>query len=371
MSNKRELLTVLLVAFTLGGCADEQVAQLDSGRQDAVAADLGMGDGHVTSDAPGFDGRSVDGQPVDGRSVDGQALDGQALDGQALDAQPTDGAAGRGTLPARGIGAINCVGVCGRQAAVGCYCDALCVAFNDCCPDKALVCDYELPDCFGHCGGRHPQGCYCDAECTTFEDCCPGRVASCANDTSCSSTQTCTLPARCVGIPADLSIDKGRCVDTSTLLPGVGEDCDELSPCGPFLICVGDMSFSTGSCAPQWMGQSYLGAGEATITDDGVLLEQSVVVFGLASVPVDIIVHLSIEHARPADLSIELEDPNGVVSSVWEHLSDDPLVVRLSVRGNPLDDTINGRWTLRIKDTVAGEVGQLRSWTLEINSRWD
>ena len=39
----------------------------------------------------------------------------------------------------------SCVGACGGQSAGGCYCDAACAGYGDCCTDKALVCDSPPP----------------------------------------------------------------------------------------------------------------------------------------------------------------------------------------------------------------------------------
>ncbi|MEX1362303.1 MAG: D-Ala-D-Ala carboxypeptidase family metallohydrolase, partial [Nannocystaceae bacterium] len=38
-------------------------------------------------------------------------------------------------------GAETCAGVCGDQAAAGCWCDEQCAEYGDCCPDKVAVCD--------------------------------------------------------------------------------------------------------------------------------------------------------------------------------------------------------------------------------------
>jgi subtilisin-like proprotein convertase family protein len=36
-----------------------------------------------------------------------------------------------------------------------------------------------------------------------------------------------------------------------------------------------------------------------------------------------------------------------------------------------LDSNVNGTWTLQVIDTQGGEAGTLRSWSLELTSRWD
>ena len=37
--------------------------------------------------------------------------------------------------------ALSCAGSCGMQASGGCWCDAQCEAYGDCCQDKVEVCD--------------------------------------------------------------------------------------------------------------------------------------------------------------------------------------------------------------------------------------
>jgi 3D (Asp-Asp-Asp) domain-containing protein len=40
----------------------------------------------------------------------------------------------------------TCASACGAQAAAGCWCDASCADYGDCCPDKAAVCDGAGPE---------------------------------------------------------------------------------------------------------------------------------------------------------------------------------------------------------------------------------
>jgi len=46
----------------------------------------------------------------------------------------------------------TCAGVCGDQAAAGCWCDSECATYGDCCSDKAAVCDGEEPVAAGEPG---------------------------------------------------------------------------------------------------------------------------------------------------------------------------------------------------------------------------
>ena len=68
-------------------------------------------------------------------------------------------------------GSDSCQGVCGAQAASGCWCDDQCAAFGDCCHDKAPVCDGQAGSCQGSCGGKSADGCWCDDKCDSFGDC--------------------------------------------------------------------------------------------------------------------------------------------------------------------------------------------------------
>jgi hypothetical protein len=64
--------------------------------------------------------------------------------------------------------------------------------------------------CLNACGGQSPAGCWCDASCVTWGDCCADKVAVCgASPTppkcSCASNcgfngQSCCLPSQCSGI---------------------------------------------------------------------------------------------------------------------------------------------------------------------------
>ncbi len=87
-----------------------------------------------------------------------------------------DDEAGVNALYGGGGGNDSCAGNCGQQAPGGCWCDAQCASFGDCCADKVQECD-SPPDpdsCQDNntCGQQAPGGCWCDAQCTNFGDCC-------------------------------------------------------------------------------------------------------------------------------------------------------------------------------------------------------
>lgn len=188
----------------------------------------------------------------------------------------------------------------------------------------------------------------------------------------CLSGEGCIEGLSCIGQPSDGSTSYGKCVNPASV-PGGGSLCDRHTPCGPGLICAGWTVFGEGDCVPQWMAGRY-GFDEHTpldIVDDGVL-DASVVVYGLASVPVDIEVSVHVEHPRKTDLRITLFDPNGDSAVLWDQTTELTEWSRSFVlTGISRDDQVNGEWTLRVEDLVAGETGTLSSFHLFVVSRWD
>ncbi|MEM9461019.1 MAG: S8 family serine peptidase [Myxococcota bacterium] len=83
-----------------------------------------------------------------------------------------------------GGGPDSCQDQCGGQAPGGCYCDDACTQYNDCCDDYQSEClDQPEPEpepdpepdpnsCADSCGNQAPGGCYCDALCSQYGDCC-------------------------------------------------------------------------------------------------------------------------------------------------------------------------------------------------------
>ena len=93
---------------------------------------------------------------------------------------PTSAAFDGGTA---GEGTGSCAGKCGSDDAVGgCYCNAACVQYGDCCADYATVCGGSTTagSCAGQCGSDDAVGgCYCNAECVQYGDCCPDYATAC------------------------------------------------------------------------------------------------------------------------------------------------------------------------------------------------
>lgn len=152
---------------------------------------------------------------------------------------------------------------------------------------------------------------------------------------------------------------------------GEGEACATTDDCASGLLCLGEYRFYTGLfCVDESMAGTFENTTDVGAIPDPGLIASPVLVSGLASVPVDIIVTLDIEHPNPADLIVTLHDPNGDIAQVWNQADSpaDEVVIR---NGIPGDDAVNGTWTLQVEDVVSGVSGQLHGWSLYIVSNWD
>lgn len=164
------------------------------------------------------------------------------------------------------------------------------------------------------------------------------------------------------------STSPGRCVDTS--VEGSGDPCSASGACGDGLVCAGRDDDFVGICNPEWMKDEFVNEGAASIPDGpNGSSGMSVDVVGLATVPTDAVVHARIEHARQADLELTLENPTGTSVLVWPAGSGPvPATIPVNVPG---DESVNGLWTLTVKDKSAGVTGAITLFTLELTSRFD
>jgi subtilisin-like proprotein convertase family protein len=125
-----------------------------------------------------------------------------------------------------------------------------------------------------------------------------------------------------------------------------------------------------GWCAYPWMIGIYETSGSLAIPDgDPAGVSMDVVVYGQASVPMDIVVTLQIDHPNPADLVVTLISTNGSDSVLWNHDSNPDYY--LPANGIERDNYINGTLTLHVADTVAGNTGTLKGFKLLVSSRYD
>ncbi len=200
----------------------------------------------------------------------------------------------------------------------------------------------------------------------------------------CQSNDDCADGFRCEGTtdaPNPISTPLGLCVDTG--IDASFEDCDTLRGCeGGY--CAGLVAFDgNGMCSPGWMfGERR---SEQTVAVDGDVARDDVLIYGQATVPVDLTVTLDLFHdVDTAELTVELlipgydgaPDADRPRVTVWPaegittaHPTGGRVTLPVRAFG---DESINGAWTLVVTDTAAdGSEGGVFGWTLGFSSRYD
>ena len=201
----------------------------------------------------------------------------------------------------------------------------------------------------------------------------------------CDADSDCEGTARCVGSSADSPL--GRCIDASRDdHASIGEDCaradaDFGCPAGSGLRCAGgsvaDGDAAVGMCWPAWMTSSFGSEPELAIADDEAAgSEAQILVYGLATVDVEVRLDLLVSHPRPADLRITLVNPAGNEVPVFDGATDPAPNGEIYLDGARLggfsgDESVNGVWRLRAVDGASGAEGTLHRFALTISSRWD
>ena len=150
-----------------------------------------------------------------------------------------------------------------------------------------------------------------------------------------------------------------------------GMDCDAHTECQSGL-CAGLLLpyYSHGYCMEAWTANSFYSSGATVIGDDGAAVTNTISVSGLATVPMDVVVDLEIEHPRPQDLRVVLHQPGGASAVLWNHQATPPSHI-VAPSGLEGDNMVNGDWILEVTDTVTGQSGTLKSWKMWISSNWD
>jgi hypothetical protein len=192
-----------------------------------------------------------------------------------------------------------------------------------------------------------------------------GRV--CLDTPDCEAGLTCQGKAEGVGA--------GRCVSQGPR-PGAGEPCSLSTSCGTDtgLVCSGlTRSPQNGLCQPAWMQNTFFTApGTAlTLAPGGGALVVPVEVRGLATVDMDVWLHLLVTPQTGTGMTITLTNPAGAVVTVLEgRVGPDQLWLQSPVQGFSGDETVNGTWTLSITDQNG--VGlTVDALSLTLGSRWD
>lgn len=166
------------------------------------------------------------------------------------------------------------------------------------------------------------------------------------------------------------ALQKLQTYAASLSLAQVGEDCESTEDCAEGLMCAGAIAWGSGVfCTDTW-GVFSWEEGPETIPDDGSELATTVDVQGLASVPVDVVLTVRIDHDNPADLELSIDNFNGYGETLWSGGDADP-ELEMVVYAFPSDDMVHGEYTVRITDTVAGTEGELLGWDLLVVSVYD
>ncbi len=190
----------------------------------------------------------------------------------------------------------------------------------------------------------------------------------------CRGTAECPSSEVCEGIPFDGSSEFGKCRPLANI-PGVGDDCSINQPCGPNLFCGGLTFGGGGMCIGAWQQDTFVNTtGRFIPQQTPQPIATSVTVRGQATVPFDITVDIDLSHDDPHSLKIVLFDPNGTDAVLWDGPNEGSASFPRSfvALGNiSRDDTVNGRWVLRITNESGSGLGTLHSWTLWLSSNFD
>lgn len=170
-------------------------------------------------------------------------------------------------------------------------------------------------------------------------------------------------------------------VSMSSCAGGGGDSasCDLDMPCATGLLCAGLVRSTVlindpnGLCLTTDFQDVFTGAA-LPIPTDGTTVESQLAVAGLATVDMDVIVWVELDHPAPEELVIELRNPDGNQVSV-ANLTSSPLHpggVGIVPNGFSGDESVNGNWALVVRDDVVNaNNGGVDSWQLEIMSRLD
>lgn len=201
----------------------------------------------------------------------------------------------------------------------------------------------------------------------------------------CSVTEDCAPGFNCEGRIQDenpIQTPLGLCIDQSVNTNN--ESCTELRGCGEGQYCTGLSAGDDGFCGGGWMFGERT-AGEQVEAPDGGSARGDVLVYGQATVPMDLELTLELFHASDTDeLQVELlipgptdgTDEDRARITVWPREgvnTSSPTYGRVTLAANAFgDEGINGKWTILVTDTSAnGQTGGVYDWSMRYSSRFD
>lgn len=194
---------------------------------------------------------------------------------------------------------------------------------------------------------------------------------------ACGNNSDCTSPEQCLGIVSVVGGPIGECADPNPSVTGLGDNCFADADCGAGLTCVGEIRFAPdpGFCLYSWVEGTFYSEHPLLIPGAANPARSSVVAYGLATVPLDILVEVDLDHPRPEDLEVVLVDPNGSEVLLWSpgEAQNGPTLLDANTCCIPGDDTVGGKWWLEVTDTGSGmgKPGVLQSWNLYLSSNFD
>ena len=197
-------------------------------------------------------------------------------------------------------------------------------------------------------------------------------VTAPAERADCRSNADCPTDWRCTGFAFDGSTDYGKCYPTATP-PGANASCGSTADCAADLVCLGEYAWGNGFCVPAWQRDTFVNDTQRSIpAEAGAVVATGTVVYGLATVPVDIVFRHDIRHSDPHALKITVRSQTGDEAVVWDgpHTSG-PMPAEMIARSIPSDDYVNGRWLVLIENVTGRGSGNSYGWSLEITSQWD
>lgn len=191
---------------------------------------------------------------------------------------------------------------------------------------------------------------------------------------ACTATYDCAAGTQCVGIaePTGFGVCIANGADNS---PQEGASCSATAYCNftSGLTCAGLSRGSEGMCLPAWMRRAVSGRFDTPIPDNNAAgATAQLVMSGIATVDMDVWVHLEITHSRRSDLKVYLRNPAGTEALVIAPTdAGEAIWIDTAVLGFSGDESVNGVWTIRVVDNKSSRTGTIHAATLTVGSRWD
>ncbi|MBA3398054.1 MAG: proprotein convertase P-domain-containing protein [Deltaproteobacteria bacterium] len=189
----------------------------------------------------------------------------------------------------------------------------------------------------------------------------------------CAATIDCHAGLTCVGTNTELR--RGTCLDgAADTSSHEGDACSATTACplADGLVCAGLTRAPEGLCLPGWQRRHFATTPDLAIPDNKPAGATATVhAYGLATVDMDVWLHVQLRHPRTADLVITLTNPAGATVPVFNGTAGVDLDLDVPVLGFSGDEQVNGAWTLTVVDKASTKTGVVDRIELTVGSRWD